>query len=97
MKIYANKSTTTNNVKRICNHLQWSRFRDMTPTTHGYRCCIGKGWAEDELQELINDIRDNLGINCTYRVRGGYGVLSGVYDLIIPYANDDEELVYQYR
>lgn len=99
--IRANTQNLTNNVKRICNYLEVGRPMFVDSVVNGYRVnmgsLIGRVTDEETASELVKEIYDNLGIDCKYRIRSGYGPKSGTYDLIIPYAHDDELLNYDYK
>ena len=92
-------NTSTNNVKRVCNYFQVGRPLFVDKMKNGYRIKISslvKG-VEDETQaqQVVDEISENLGIDCTCRKRGGYGN-PGTWDLIIPFAADDETVEYNY-
>ena len=99
--IKSNLQNSTNNVKRICNYLEVGRPMFVDSVANGYRVNMGSliGTVTDKetASELVKEIHDNLGIDCMYRIRRGYGPKSGTYDLIIPYAHDDELLNYDYK
>lgn len=97
----ASASTRTNNVKRICNYFQVGRPMFCDPSVYGYRVTLGalrratKDQAEAEA--VSDEIERELGITCRVRPRRGYGGMADYYDIIIPYADDDEVITYEYN
>ncbi len=95
------KSIPTNNVKRVCNYFGVSRPMNVDLVTRGYRvnAAVFSGhWVKDaqEAQEIVDDIYRALKISCTARMRSGYGKLAGTYDIIIPFADDNEPIQFEY-
>lgn len=92
----------TNNVKRVCNYFQVGRPMYVDRCARGYRVnasLFSDNYVKDSetAQSIIDEIRDKLGIECIARIRRGYSRLAGTYDIIIPIADDDEVISYEYR
>lgn len=102
IKVPGGRITSTNNIKRVCNYCHVPRPSYTTKIQQGYRVNV---WDmdlgmiiddEEQIQKLVDSIYKDTGVDCAFRRRRGNGVRAGEYDLIIPYATDDEELDYEY-
>lgn len=100
--IGSSSASATNNVKRVCNYFQVGRPMYVDRCALGYRvnaASFSNSYVKDPetAQSIVDEIRDELGIECVARIRRGYSKLAGTYDIIIPVADDDEVLNYEYR
>lgn len=91
-------SSRTNNVKRFCNILGISKPNFVDPMSSGYRIHFGEdNWSQEQVESYLvqKGVRPLVS---KIRKRGGYGYNSGGWDLIIPYANENEPPIdYMYK
>lgn len=82
----------TNNVKRVMNALEMGRPLFVDKMTHGYRTCIGD--VDEEYANRIKEyIKQKTNIEIQIRKRR---CTKSTYDMIIPFAIDDENLKYEF-
>lgn len=70
------------NIRKVCDAMDWRLPSFADKTVKGYACKwgghpFGKGKTEEELSNILNEIKDKTGLECSYT--------SGYNKLVIPF------------